>query len=61
MRLDIIKIGSTGRLVIADKVDATQTDWNWIMDQDSLHIQQFVIQGMGTVTLVKDNTYLIST
>ena len=54
-------VNRTGRLVIADKVDATQTDWNWIMDQDSLHIQQFVIQGMGTVTLVKDDTYLIST
>lgn len=54
-------VNRTGRLVIADKVDAQQDDWNWIMDQDSLHIQEFTIADIGTVTRVQAETYLIST
>lgn len=51
-------INRIGRMIIADKVNAHEDDWKWIMAQDNLHLSEFTLENIGTLSKQQDNIYL---
>ena len=52
-------VNQVGRMILADKVNACEDDWKWIMAQDDLHLYEFTLENIGTLSKQQGNMYYV--